>query len=311
MGGINVDESFHQLMQEIFGADFIQFFKSEMPQECLKLMSTFEEVKTSFNEWAPFNGGALRISLGNAVATEYLQLKGQSIENAIANSQKPGISFENGKLVLEYETAKSLFDPTVNKIVELVKSQMQMPSLTALSYVLLVGGFGESPYLQKQLRKELNEGVSLLVPSAAQMTIMKGSVLYGHYPNRVTSRIARLTYGISSWVRFDQDKHDSQKKVRCPSHDWCTQVFKPIVIKGSSVDVGQTFKERRRPNDPTQRRMKIYSVDRSELADVEYIDSPDVTLVGVAVVEIPYIEQGIFLYQFLKCLTTLTGGSVV
>jgi actin-related protein len=53
---------------------------------------------------------------------------------------------------------KGLFDPCVNKIVDLIQGQIQQVERTKnrVKNVFLVGGFGESPYLQQELKKSLD-----------------------------------------------------------------------------------------------------------------------------------------------------------
>lgn len=53
---------------------------------------------------------------------------------------------------------KGLFDPCVNRIVDLIQGQIQQVERTKnrVKNVFLVGGFGESPYLQQELKKSLD-----------------------------------------------------------------------------------------------------------------------------------------------------------
>ena len=55
-------------------------------------------------------------------------------------------------------------------------------------------------------------GLRVLIPSEAQLAIMKGAVLFGHKPDEIGSRIARFSYGNSQYDVFDSDKHDENHK---------------------------------------------------------------------------------------------------
>ena len=49
--------------------------------------------------------------------------------------------------------------------------------VAGLKYIFLVGGFAESPMLQLEVRNAFSDVATILVPSEAGLTILKGSLL--------------------------------------------------------------------------------------------------------------------------------------
>ena len=60
----------------------------------------------------------------------------------------------------------NLFKPTLESIVQVLDEIMQSPALSGSSvdYMFLVGGFAESPVLQKHLRDTYKDKIQLIIP---------------------------------------------------------------------------------------------------------------------------------------------------
>ncbi|CAB5352014.1 unnamed protein product [Rhizophagus irregularis] len=105
------------------------------------------------------------------------------------NINKKGIgwSFE-----LKFEDIKAIFDPIIEKIIQLIDSQLRLcdDNCFALS---LVGELGKSKYLQSRIKKEFNTRVRLISrPPYSVTAIMRGAVLYGLYhvnQNRIKNQL--------------------------------------------------------------------------------------------------------------------------
>ncbi|EGP82386.1 uncharacterized protein MYCGRDRAFT_97567 [Zymoseptoria tritici IPO323] len=92
---------------------------------------------------------------------------------------------------------KSMFDPVVDKIIALLQSQLDAERRQAGQTVFLVGGFGESAYLNAVLHK-------------CQSAIVRGAALSGLHNIQPTSRRSRLHYGWSCSEAFDPMRHDER-----------------------------------------------------------------------------------------------------
>ena len=80
---------------------------------------------------------------------------------------------------MTYEDVKKMFDPVVNKIITLIERQLNA-SDTPCSCMFLVGGFGESQYLQARVRATFGRAVPVIaVPKHPIAAVVRGALSYG------------------------------------------------------------------------------------------------------------------------------------
>lgn len=135
------------------------------------------------------------------------------------------ISLVKGLLILTTEEMKSIFDPVIEQILNLVQGQVNElqqrgESLTAL---LLVGGFSQSSYLLARLRAQFStltqdvvepedgavnkSHVEVMRPPHAWTAVARGAAIRGLEGDIVTGRKSRRHYGTSYSTVFDESLH--------------------------------------------------------------------------------------------------------
>lgn len=70
---------------------------------------------------------------------------------------------KRGKFSLSGYEIVQIFSPVLDEVIALVKGQITSTK-REVKAVLLVGGFGESAYLRKSLRKAVGSQIEILVP---------------------------------------------------------------------------------------------------------------------------------------------------
>ena len=80
------------------------------------------------------------------------------LASAINNRNVPGIKFSGGLIVVDHERSMSLFNENIAKMMDHVGKLLRSPKLQGLSYVMLVGGFGDCKVLQQALTEILPSG---------------------------------------------------------------------------------------------------------------------------------------------------------
>lgn len=134
---------------------------------------------------------------------------------------------------------RSFFDVCVEQILSSTASQaagVQSP------YVLLVGGFGDSPYLKSALKKSpWISGRLTTNNTPGAKAVADGAAIWG-VARSVVSRATRYSYGIEVNVPFNESKslHRGRKKTFWPSgrylvdHGWSEIVPKDTVLSFDS-----------------------------------------------------------------------------
>ncbi|GAW13738.1 hypothetical protein ANO14919_031270 [Xylariales sp. No.14919] len=136
-----------------------------------------------------------------------------------SRAQREPLQFFSGDI-------QPVFDKIVSQIGVLVKKQISAIKTRTSGFpkfVILVGGFGRSPYILKHLRDILDDRVSVLQARGDKpwTAICRGAALSGAAelgstnsgcPLRVQSRIARSNYGWVYSTQFVEGVHDPRDK---------------------------------------------------------------------------------------------------
>ncbi|KAH7336844.1 hypothetical protein B0J17DRAFT_665060 [Rhizoctonia solani] len=174
-----------------------------------------------------------REKLRFAGATTELRLK-------VAGSKlrDDSIGIRSGSLkVLGSVVQAHIFDPCVKDIVDSVNSQV---STEPVSYLLLVGGFGNNPYLIQQLRANFeSSGCRITTPNEATSKAVADGAIIWYCVNSVVKRAPRLAYGVETLAGYDPNNPDHQSRENLFTADYRIMVagqWSQIVPKGIPVD---------------------------------------------------------------------------
>jgi hypothetical protein len=135
---------------------------------------------------------------------------------------------------LNYKDVKEMFDPVVNKIITLIKEQLNSTSDRCIA-MFLVGGFSESKYLQMRVKQEFKNRVpNISVPKQPIAAIVRGAVDYGLNTKVIKSRVLKYTYGTKTsplWQTGDPKERKGK--------DGRIFKFFTLAEKGKHVDVDE------------------------------------------------------------------------
>ena len=126
----------------------------------------------------------------------------------------PSAGIREGFFEVSRQEMKSLFDPIVSQVLELIKEQVTAQQ-DKVKFILLVGGFGESEYLYSRIQDwAAPQKIQVLQPRDAAMAVVKGAILRGLEQKVLKSprlpkvtRRARRSYGVVTCEIFDPEQH--------------------------------------------------------------------------------------------------------
>ncbi|KIW81060.1 hypothetical protein Z517_04083 [Fonsecaea pedrosoi CBS 271.37] len=146
------------------------------------------------------------------------------------------------KLTIKAAVLKDLFNPVMTAITTLVKHQLQQSK--GARAVILVGGFGQSPYLRSCIQQVIGKDIEIMQPAYGWTALVRGALLHALHDTtpdelRVTvdSRRVRRAYGsrclkpydIRYHMGFAKDWNDFQGRYDVTAMRWFVQ-------KGHEVD---------------------------------------------------------------------------
>ncbi|MBB4983406.1 Hsp70 family protein [Streptomyces nymphaeiformis] len=165
------------------------------------------------------------------------------------------------EIVITAKEAQELFEEVVPGILSLVDKQLgemrsQRRNAPGKELVVLVGGFGNSPYLRQRLQQHLEGRADLLVPPDPQAAVLFGAVHYACSP-QIRARRARMTYGIASTTRFRPGVDPEEYRYEGPDYPLCRNRFSVYVRGGESIPVGNWVTRGQWPIWPDQDAMSL------------------------------------------------------
>ncbi|XP_053398765.1 heat shock 70 kDa protein 12A-like [Mercenaria mercenaria] len=280
-GGTMIDNQFLNLLNKIFGEDFMLAFQNEFPKDFVELLQDFEIKKRGECE-------SIRVSLPyNFCNYKHLGRPVQECIKQFAAQAEAEIKFSSGKLVMSAAVVNELFQDALVQINDHLQSLMKKTRLKDVRYIFLVGGFAESSRLQRAIKDEFSsESVSVLIPEEASLAVVRGAVAFGRDPSSICQRICRFTYGVGSYLPFEEGVHRPDLKVESDGMALCKSILQIWAEAGEVIGHNEIWKETYTPIITNQKGI-IFEFYKSSKRKVKYTDEEGVSKCGCLVVEMP------------------------
>jgi len=157
---------------------------------------------------------------------------------------RPDLKIRRGAITLSGETIQTFFDNCVEETVASIRQQM---SGLQPKHILLVGGFGDSPYLRQTLLSEFNSaGCQVTVANdATSKAVADGAVIWCAKLS-VTSRATRVPYGVEINDPYDSKDADHAGRTvhrHDAGYDYVTGKWSQIVGKGVIMGAAEAMRE--------------------------------------------------------------------
>ncbi|XP_052784688.1 heat shock 70 kDa protein 12A-like [Mya arenaria] len=291
-GGIFVDENYMKMLGRLFGEKALIDLQHTEMSDYFDITREFEQKKRLFDT-VKTKHFIVRVSASlRKLAKKHSK---QSLEDRIAaldiqeNSITPKAS---DKLKIDGTIIQSWFKRPIDMLIQHIRSLLAEAKMKRVQTVVLVGGFGESPYVQERIRNEI-PAVRMIVPEDAGLAVLKGAVRFGHNPAIVCSRIMKYTYGTKVFSEFDEKKHPCDKKVWKNGGWWVPNCFNVYARVNEEVRVEDQVTMIGTPYS----KVSLTPVYRTIQENPEYVTDPGCELIGTVRLEnsidIPFEEQDI------------------
>ncbi|KAH0528137.1 hypothetical protein TsFJ059_003035 [Trichoderma semiorbis] len=296
-GGTFVDRNLFKLMADRFGDAFTSLGPEEIGPGS-NFMDQFELKKKDFSKKTP-SKRAHRLML---------HMPGLKVNSSMEKYYER----RSSSVLLTQEDYKMLFDPVIDMIIRLVEeqvSQIKMKKERPIETIVLVGGFGSSPYLKEQLTEWCqNRGIRLTTPiTGAWSAVVCGAVLRGLEGSIVRQKKCRRHYGYSLSRTYIPSIHadfDAQKRYiwmdQFKNEESLTGFMEWNVGKGELIDheteINSEF-EAHFKNIPTTRKYTLYSCNLDDAPEtieddrIEKVGKIVATLDGLNKDDLKHVEK--------------------
>ncbi|KDQ12467.1 hypothetical protein BOTBODRAFT_176407 [Botryobasidium botryosum FD-172 SS1] len=146
------------------------------------------------------------------------------------------LNVRRGSMTMKGSQIQTFFDPWVNKAIESVNSQIEGHPV---QHILLVGGFGESPYLRQKLAASTgSRGIKItLADDSTSKAVADGAVIW-FIRHAVTARATRYAFGTDILVNVEpiQGPKIGRRVLQTPSGPYFDGGWREMVPKGRVLE---------------------------------------------------------------------------
>lgn len=279
-GSTTIDSAFKRYLETRFGKQVVRAFSKKYQLDWWMLMTDWERAKCGYDSTSPHPYTNITLPLPFVTFLKKYHLP---VYQEFRASQGKEVSY----LKLDRETMEALFAPTIEQTIKAVDEHLQRLNGVRLDYLFLVGGFGQSPVLQRRLTEAVCQRVGrVVVPAEPGAAVLLGAVHFGLGPGDIVSRRSRRTYGVRALVPFRPDVDPPDRAIDKESDgQWCAQ-FIPFVKKDERIPFGHQVTRRFAPVRGTQYRAR-FNVYSSATSVGPYFDEDDCKYLGALIIEIP------------------------
>jgi len=176
----------------------------------------------------------------------------------------PSYNQVTGMFRLTADSIKEIFSPVLNQIAELIQGQITMMKEStgcSFDYIFVVGGFGDSKLLHTTISEQFKSQVnkSIVIPLRAGEAIIDGAIILASDSSLISSRRARMTFGVKGIKPFEAPWTDITKKKKFPgmNGDWCDGCFDKYVTVGEEFVIDSEVVHDFKPTHANQTEMKL------------------------------------------------------
>ena len=277
---------FVNLLNELIGEENVTKYSRENPSDWLALMDDFESKKQGFRM---LKNRKTNIRVPASFSTLTKKIKSSAIKRYGENEI---VLKSNEYICLSLEVMKGFFKPVLDRIKDHLRTMLRRPKLSKVKTMLLVGGFADSALLQEELRNQFSKRYRILVPRNAVTAVLKGAVLFGKNPAKITERVVGATYGVRCCKQFDKRIHSEENRFLADGREMCKDIFSCLVKENETVRLGENVSE---VYSPTFANDTLFTVT-FHVADnpaVRFVTDQGVTKIGSVNVQSPDTSLGL------------------
>ncbi|RIB29568.1 hypothetical protein C2G38_2238825 [Gigaspora rosea] len=271
-GSVFIDQEFLKFLGEIVGHEAIELLCEKNYGQMQYMIRVFcQEVKAKYTGEENFS---YEFDLGRTC---------KALKNHVTGEIKLFLDKKDWMIKICASDVKKMFDPVIERIIQLVRLQLQNCRNTC-SAIFMVGGFSASKYLQERIKKEFKNDVKYILVSPKPVTaVVSGAVVYGLRNNADASVKAPLSRPIIL---------DRVLKYTYGTNILRSNEFSILAKRGAQARIDQKFESTFVPLIPNQSTMgfKIYITQNNE---PKYCYEEGVQFLGELKVNLPDIDLGL------------------
>jgi len=279
-GGTKVDEAFVKYFRDMFTERVIDELKNQNAPDWIEMMRDFEQIKRKISN--DNQDEHIRMMLRPCVQEVYQEIMELNLNTAFKNTaDTKGAILNRHRLQIPRSVISEMIERVSKSISAHTDFLMKQTGNDKLDFIVMVGGFSNSPIVVKEVKDLVRGTLPVIVPENAELCVVQGAVIFGWKPDIFQSRKSKRTYGISMVSTFregiDPERHmffddENIKK--------CRLLFDKLCSVNEDIDLDQTMGRTYYPvyNDQTEMNICVYESERNA---VSYCDDEGARRLGL------------------------------
>lgn len=283
-GGTMVDQAFEEYLTTMLSKGVINEVKKKNPCEWMDMMLDFERIKRTINH--DDNDDFKLFMMKPCIREIYRNMYDVDLLAAFQNNiNGKGASLRGpNRLKIPKNVISEMIQNVSKSIRAHADELLKKTDIQDSNFIMMVGGFSNSQIVVDDIRDLIAGRIPVIAPEEAELSVVKGAVIFGWKPDIISLRKSRKTYGISMVSNFKEGidpqrlaffDDDNNKK--------CKMVFDKLVSANQDIDTHQVVSRTYFPvyNNQTEMNIILYASDEE---NVQYCDEVGVAKIGFLVV---------------------------
>jgi molecular chaperone DnaK (HSP70) len=312
-GSTFLDRAFEKYLDGKLGVDFIKNMKETDPESYMLLIKQWEVYKCGYDTEMRLMGEV----------TDYMErcVEFSSSSNITQNNKDNAHAFRKthkGKIPFtKNELEEFIYNEVLNNVIACIEENLRtMPC----DYLILVGGFSKSVFLQERVKKYLDtysakpKVIQQISPKEPQEAIVVGAAIYAINPKQIHTRISARNYGIQTTCKWgdytglaDKDEliRNGAKPDNNQPQEYIGNSYSIIIHKEQSVKAEQVFADNvyhTRFPDQKVIRIEMYVSDEKYNNYYAFIDEKCLKMGEFTIPLVPTPDK-----QSIEVIFTLSG----
>ena len=294
-GSMNINKDLIGLVEEIFGLDKIEQLKKNKFELWKITLDSIEKKKKQIK-----NDGSdaeeFLIDKRFDEKDNYKYTKGTSYGN---------VKYDNSYIYVPRDVMKKIILKNVNPIINHIKELFEKFKNVKIDVMVITGGFSNCNILINEIKNNFKNCPHKIL-SRPETSVMNGAVLYGIEPNKIVSRKAPSTIGISSY-HLHKKGTKCKNKIELLSGKVLCSYFDVFKKKGDDIRNNDYIIKSYRPISNLQTVASINLYYSNSLKPL-YLDEPGVNHVGEFTININETDRNL---NERECTIKMEFGSSI
>ncbi|XP_033726267.1 heat shock 70 kDa protein 12A-like [Pecten maximus] len=292
-GGTKIDDAFEDFVETVVGKPAYKDFRVHKMPSLIELHRSFEERKKTFTDNSAGKKITFRIPF-EIIESFKKYNQDRNIADVIATKFNPAdVDWTHDKIRLSQAKTRNLFELSLHHITDHVSDILKNPEVQDCKAILMVGGYSECPLLQDAIRNVAGN-IRVIVPSDAGLSVLKGAVINGFFPDAVSHRICRYTYGTECNKRFEKDLHREDYRVTNERGAFeCEHFFDKFIAKGTQINIGISSVTKTFSVTSSNQTAMCFRIFASTSAATMYVTDGNVQKIGQMILDTPDTSLGL------------------